>query len=175
MILLVQNISLKIIKKDNKCYRRNSMKKTELKTIIREIVREEVRLELRKFLKESKQAKLKQKPSKKKTLPASKKNIPNTYTKNKVLNEVLNETARAADEWETLGGKTFNTDSMQSILQKSYSDIAEPSGNGNIIDSKMISETGTSPDQIPDYIKNALSRDYSELMGAISKKKNGIK
>ena len=55
MILLVQNISLKIMKKDNKRYRRNNMKKIELKMIIREIVREEVRLELRKFLKESKQ------------------------------------------------------------------------------------------------------------------------
>jgi len=143
------------------------MKKTELKTIIREIVRQEVRVELRKFLKESKLAKLKQKSIKKKT--------PIAYTKNKVLNKVLNETANATDEWETLGGKTLTTDSMQSILQKNYSDMIEPSGNSNMIDSKMVSDTGVSPDQMPDYIKNALTRDYSELMGSIDKKKNGIK
>ncbi len=145
------------------------MKKTELKTIIREIVRKEVRIELRKFLKESKQAKLKQKSIKEKT--------PIAYTKNKVLNKVLNETANASDDWETLGGKTLTTDSMQSILQKNYSDIIESPGNSNsnMIDSKMVSDTGVSPDQMPDYIKNALTRDYSELMGSIDKKKNGIK
>ena len=143
------------------------MKKTELKTIIREIVREEVRLELRKFLKESKQAKLKQK--------SIKKGASAVYTKNKVLNEVLNETANAADEWKTLGDKTLTTDSMQSILQKSYSGMLESPGNSNIIDSEMISDTGVSSEQIPDYIKNALTKDYSELMGTIDKKKNGVK
>ena len=143
------------------------MKKTELKTIIREIVREEVRLELRKFLKESKQAKLKQKSSKKKTSAV--------YTKNKVLNEVLNETANAADEWKTLGDKTLTTDSMQSILQKSYSGMIGSSGNGNVIDSEMISSTGVAPEQIPDHVKSALTKDYSNLMDAIDKKKNGVK
>ncbi len=143
------------------------MKKTELKTIIREIVREEVRLELRKFLKESKQAKLKQKSIKKGPFAA--------YTKNKVLNEVLNETANAADGWETLGDKTLTTDSMQSILQKSYAGMMESPDNSNVIDSEMVSSTGVSSDQIPDYVKNALTRDYSGLMGAIDKKKNGVK
>ena len=143
------------------------MKKLELKTIIREIVREEVRLELRKFLKESKQAKLKQKSIKKETSAV--------YTKNKVLNEVLNETANAADEWETLGDKTLTTDSMQSILQKSYSDMIKSPSDSNIIDSEMVSDTGVPSEQIPDYIKNALTKDYSELMGTIDKKKNGVK
>ena len=149
------------------------MKKIELKMIIREIVREEVRLELRKFLKESKQAKLKQKSFKKKVSPVLEKNVSTTYTKNKALNEVLNETANSADEWKTLGDKTFTTDSMQSILQKSYSDIVETQENTSVIDNEMISDTGVAPDQIPDYIKNALSRDYSDLMDTIDKKKNG--
>ncbi len=143
------------------------MKKTEFKTMIREIVREEVQLELRKFLKESKQAKLKQK--------SLKKEASTVYTKNKVLNEVLNETANTADEWETLGGKTLTTDSMQSILQKNYSGMVESPGNSNMIDSKMVSDTGVSPDQMPDYLKSALTRDYSKLMGTMDKKKNGIK
>ena len=151
------------------------MKKIELKMIIREIVREEVRLELRKFLKESKQVKLKQKSFKKKTTPVLEKDTSNAYTKNKVLNEVLNDTANSVDEWETLGDKTFTTDSMQSILQKSYSDMIGTQGNNSVIDNEMISDTGVAPDQMPDYIKNALSRDYSDLMGAIDKKKNGVK
>ena len=141
------------------------MKKTELKTIIREIAREEVQIELRKLLKESKRAKLKQKSIKKKTSIA--------YTKNKVLNEALNETANTTDEWETLGGKTLTTDSMQSILQKGYSGMIE--SPSNIIDSEMVSDTGVSADQMPDYLKNALTRDYSKLMGTIDKKKNGVK
>ena len=151
------------------------MKKIELKMIIREIVREEVRLELRKFLKESKQVKLKQKSFKKKTTPILEKDTSNAYTKNKVLNEVLNETANSKDGWETLGDKKFTTDSMQSILQKSYSEVIETQGNNSVIDNEMISDTGVAPDQIPDYIKNALSRDYSDLIGAIDKKKNGVK
>ena len=141
------------------------MKKTELKTIIREIAREEVQIELRKLLKESKRAKLKQKSIKKKTSIA--------YTKNKVLNEALNETANTTDEWETLGGKTLTTDSMQSILQKGYSGMIE--SPSNIIDSEMVPDTGVSADQMPDYLKNALTRDYSKLMGTIDKKKNGVK
>ena len=167
MILLVQNISLKIIKKDNKCYRRDNMKKTELKTIIREIVRKEVRIELRKFLKESKQAKLKQK--------SLKKEASTVYPKNKVLNEVLNETANTADEWETLGGKTLTTDSMQSILQKSYSGITGIQEDSSVMDNEMVADAGVTTEQVPDYIKNALSRDYSELMSTIDKKKNGVK
>ena len=149
------------------------MKKIELKMIIREIVREEVRLELRKFLKESKQVKLKQKSFKKKTTPILEKDISNAYTKNKVLNEVLNETANSTDEWETLGGGTFTTDSMQSILQKSYSGITGIQEDSNVMDNEMVADAGVTAEQVPDYIKNALSRDYSELMSTIDKKKNG--
>jgi hypothetical protein len=161
------------MKKDNKRYRRNNMKKIELKMIIREIVREEVRLELRKFLKESKQVKLKQKSFKKKTTPILEKDISNAYTKNKVLNEVLNETANSTDEWETLGDGTFTTDSMQSILQKSYSGITGIQEDSSVMDNEMVADAGVTTEQVPDYIKNALSRDYSELMNTIDKKKNG--
>ena len=149
------------------------MKKIELKMIIREIVREEVRLELRKFLKESKQVKLKQKSFKKKTTPVLEKDTSNAYTKNKVLNEVLNETANSTDEWETLGGGTFTTDSMQSILQKSYSGITGIQEDSSVMDNEMVADAGVTTEQVPDYIKNALSRDYSELMNTIDKKKNG--
>ena len=64
---------------------------------------------------------------------------------------------------------------MQSILQKSYSGMIDSPGKINVIDSEMVAETVVSPDQMPDHLKNALTRDYSSLMGAIDKKKNGVK
>ena len=149
------------------------MKKSELKMLIREIVREEVRMELRSFLKESKMNKRKQSTSQPKK---SSKNNEVNYTKNKVLNGLLNETAHSSDEWETMGGSTLTTDSMRSILDKSYG--TETNGNvsttPNVIDGEMLANAGVrNPDALPEHLTKALTRDYSELMGAIDKKKNG--
>ena len=149
------------------------MKKSQLKLLIREIVREEVRMELRSFLKESKMNKRKQ------NIPQPKKSSKNneiSYTKNKVLNGLLNETAHSSDEWETMGGSAYTTDSMRSILDKSYG--TETNGNmstaPNVIDSKMLVNTGVKdPNALPEHLTKALTRDYSDLMGAIDKKKNG--
>ena len=137
------------------------MKKTELKLLIREIVREEVRMELRSFLKESKK---------------SSKNNETNYTKNKVLNKLLNETAHSSKDWETMGGDTFTTDSMRSILNKNYGDVINRNVNAtpNVIDRKMLADTGVENlDALPEHLTKALTRDYSELMGTINKKKNG--
>ena len=149
------------------------MKKSELKVLIREIVREEVRIELRSFLKESKMNKRKQSISqpKKKT-----KNGGINYTKNKVLNELLNETAHSAEEWETMGDKTFTTDSMRSILNKNYDGMMNGSTGTtpNVIDDEMLVNAGVkNRDAVPEHITKALTRDYSELMGTINKKKSG--
>ena len=147
------------------------MKKSELKMLIREIVREEVRIELRSFLKESKMNKRKQ------SIPQPKKKTKNggiNYTKNKVLNELLNETAYASDEWETMGSETFTTDSMQSILNKSYSGMMNggEKATPNVMDDEMLVNSGVkNRDAIPEHITKALTRDYSDLMKHIDKKK----
>ena len=138
------------------------MKKTELKTMIREIVREEVRMELRSYLKEfkQKQTKLVERPTRKKQI----KKPSQKYTNNSVLNEVLNDTANS-DDWKTLGDETFTTSNMSDILNKSY--------DGVMSDEQMITSTGANHGSIPDHVSNALTKDYSELMKTIEKKKNG--
>tara|TARA_Y100000310_G_C20387419_1_gene671117 strand:+ start:79 stop:504 length:426 start_codon:yes stop_codon:yes gene_type:complete len=138
------------------------MKKTELKTMIREIVREEVRMELRSYLKEfkKKQTKLVERPTRKKQI----KKQSQKYTNNSVLNKVLNETANSED-WKTLGDEPFTTGNMSDILNKSY--------DGRMSDDQMIASTGANPESIPDHVSNALTKDYSELMKTIEKKKNG--
>lgn len=133
------------------------MKKLELKTMIREIVREEVRLELRSFLKEYKQTQVKDVKKPVRTKQAIKPK--SSYSKNSVINDILNETANTND-WETLGGKPFSTDSMSSILANEY---GQPSnGQSPAIDPN-----------IPTRVSDAMTRDYRGLMQAIDKKKNG--
>ena len=93
------------------------MKSSELKVLIREIVREEVKMELRKYLKEYKTKKVKESID---TRRKPKKIVKRNYTKDTMLNNILNETANS-DDWETLGGGTFNTDNMnESFSHMSY-------------------------------------------------------
>ena len=137
------------------------MKKLELKIMIREIVREEVRLELRSYLKEYKQKQVKtvEGQIRKKSM----KRPARRYSKNSVLNEMLNETANKED-WKILGGKTFDTDSMSSILSSKYE---QPSVE------MTAASMGLDSTQVPDHVTNALTKDYRGLMKAIDKKKNG--
>ena len=113
----------------------------------------------------------------KQSIPQPKKKIANggiNYTKNKVLNELLNETAYASDEWETMGSETFTTDSMQSILNKSYSGMMNGGEKAipNVMDDEMLINAGVNNrDAVPEHITKALTRDYSDLMKHIDKKK----
>ena len=77
-----------------------------------------------------------------------------------MLNNILNETAQS-DEWKTLGGKTFNTDDMGSILSKEY---------GNQSTENIPASMGIDNSQVPDHITNALTKDYGPLMKAMDKK-----
>jgi len=138
------------------------MKKTELKTIIREIVREEVRMELRTFLKEYKTKTVK-KPIK--TVKKSKLQVNQKYSNNPTLNSILNETAQNTD-WDTLGGDTFTTQNMSSILDNQYS-------NGQVTDNQMVASMGVNPESVPEHVTDALTKDYSQLMKAMDKKKSG--
>jgi|TARA_Y100000310_G_scaffold304448_1_gene343637 DNA-directed RNA polymerase specialized sigma subunit len=138
------------------------MKKSEFKTLIREIVREEVKMELRSYLSEFKTKQIKAKTIKIK--PKKIKATRQRYTKNNSLNDILNETAMS-DEWKTLGGETFSTSNMSSILDKQYSGNSKQ--NVNDIPASMGIEKG----QVPDHVHDALTKDYSGLMKAIDKKK----
>lgn len=138
------------------------MKKSQLKMLIREIVREEVRIELRTVLKE-----YKTKTVKKSTRPVKKTqpSADQVYSNNPTLNSILNETAQNTD-WETLGGDAFTTQNMSSLLNKQY-------GNGQATGDQMVQSMGVDPERVPDHVTNALTKDYSQLMKAIDKKKKG--
>ena len=123
------------------------MKMSQLKMVIREVVREEIRLGLKEVLGGAKKQ-LVQKPK-----PKQKQN----YTKNAVLNEVLNETN--AEDWETMGGTKYTSERMDELVGNSYKDLMNGEG-GN-------SNSGVVVDgQTPDFLK----KDYRAIMDAVDKK-----
>ena len=141
------------------------MKKSELKMMIREIVREEVALTMKEVIKEiiggKSQPVLKSKPKPKKKY----------FSKNKVLNDVLNETAVSdrSEEWEQMGGSAYTSDRMNEIVGGSYADMMN--GNQQPNGDMVVKSMGGDPNAVGDKLKNALTRDYSDLMKAMDKKK----
>ena len=139
------------------------MKKSELRMMIREIVREEVALTTKEVIKEVVGGKSQPQPK-----PKPK---PKYYSKNKVLNDVLNETAMVdkIDEWETLGGSTYTSDKINEVVGSSYADMMNGSEKPNA--DTVVKSMGGDPSVVGDTLKNALTRDYSDLMKAMDKKK----
>ncbi len=131
--------------------------------MIREIVREEVTFTMKEVIKEVVGGKPQPKPQ-----PKPKKKH---YSKNKVLNDVLNETATSgvSEEWETLGGSTYTSDRMNEVVGSSYADMMN--GNQKPDADTVVKSMGGNPDAVGDTLKNALTRDYSDLMKAMDKKK----
>ena len=144
------------------------MTKKDLVRVIRKLVKEEVQKEVGKIL--ISERKIPQKKSK----PAKKK----TYTKDKTLNEVLNETVGLTkshrEEYPDMGGKQYTTGNMADLL--GYGDLGKGQNKeraremGAVETSK---KAGVSVDAVPEDVQNALTRDYSGLMKAIDKKKKG--
>ena len=140
-------------------------KKTNIRTVIRQIVREEVAMAIQEVITELKQPVQQQisKPKQRKKVVEKK-----TYSNNSVLNDVLNETA-GEEEWKTMGGGTYDSGRAGEILASSYGDMM----NGNVKPSgdQMVASMGVNPEKVPDDVKNAIGRDYSELMKKINKGK----
>ena len=146
------------------------MTKKDLVKIIREVVRREVQKEVKKiFIKEETSPKLQnivseiEQPS---TVPQT------NYTKKESLNKVLNETValskkQPTEEYPTLGGKTFDTNSMTELL--GYGKPEEVKRDMVAVDTMQ--KMGVTSEQVPESLTNALTRDYSGLMKAIEKKK----
>ena len=131
------------------------MKKTELRVAIRKIVREEVAMAIQGVITELK------KPT---TIAGKKrenKPVKNNkhYTKNSVLNEVMNEVANA-NEWKTMGDKTHTSEDMTDILAKSYG------GMMNGTDNALAAGMGVDPNNAPDF----LTKDYRAVMKKINEK-----
>ena len=139
------------------------MTKKDLVRVIRKLVKEEVQKEVGKIL--ISERKIPQKKSK----PAKKK----TYTKDKTLNEVLNETVGLTQshkqEYPNMGGKQYTTGNMADLL--GYGDLASPELKRDKVAAQTLAEKGVTPEQVGDGVVKALTRDYSDLMKVINKDK----
>ena len=142
------------------------MTKKELVKIIQEAVRREVKKEVKKiFIKENTSSddspKLENIVTEIKK-PKTKKEV--QYTKNDVLNKVLNETAGGIQgeksEYPTMSGGTFDTNKITELM--GYGKPEEVKLDMVAVDS--FKKAGVSSEQVPDHITNALTRDYSDLM-----------
>jgi hypothetical protein len=96
------------------------MKSDKLKLFIRKIVREEVAMAIHEVITELKQPQ----PLSLSSTPAvkqEKKSIieKKQYTKNSVLNDVLNETAQTTD-WRTMGEGVYDSSRVEEVAQHSH-------------------------------------------------------
>ena len=126
-------------------------KKPNIKTIIRQIVREEVAMAIKEVITELKQP-IESQPQPKKIIEKK------SFTKNSVLNDVLNETAQDGD-WKTLGGGEFTSDRMNELVGRQYGD--------------MMNGTQSVPSSDP--MSQFLNKNYSEVLEkSIEKSKNKL-
>ena len=157
------------------------MNKNKLKNIIELVVRKEVKKQLSEiFINEEKEIKLSEVVSKPTPKRVIKKKPKKQYSKNKALNEVLNNTnplgTSETDEYPSLGGGVLGSDNMAEVL--GYGDLGR--GQDKEMAREMaavdtIKKQGVSVDQVPEGVQDALTRDYSGLMKAINKKKENFR
>jgi len=133
-------------------------KVNKIKTLIRQIVREEVAMAIGEVITELKQPSLSSlpKPAQSKAIKKTKKKH---YSKNSVINDILNETT-LDDDWKTLNGQTFDSTKMGDVLSSAYNDNSNPNGN-------LAAEMGVNPNAPGmDFLK----KDYRAVMKAVDKK-----
>ena len=139
------------------------MTKKTLVKIIQEVVKREVQKEVKKIF-------IKEEVSKPVIEPKHEEKV--TYTKNKSLNDVLNETVgltksvKQTDEYPTLGGGAFDSSRMAELI--GYGKSEDVKRDMVAVDS--FKKAGVRSNQVPEALTNALTRDYSDLMKAIEKK-----
>ena len=154
------------------------MNKKELIKIIELVVRKEVKKQMTEiFINDKEEIKLSEtisKPKPKKVVNKPKKQ----YSKNPDLNEGLNNTkplgSSQTDEYPSLGGGVLGSDNMAEVL--GYGDLGRGQNKERAREMAAvdtIKKAGVSVDQVPEGVQNALTRDYSGLMKAINKKKEG--
>ena len=156
-------------------------KTSKLVSLIKEIVRQEVQKEVREiFIKEGMKSMAQQSTlvedkvievlPKRKSKPKEKV----TYTKNPVLNDILNETATAGemDEYPTMGGEIFDSSKMAEAM--GYGNMmgdAESRRKAAAIQTAQAAGANTSNKAVQDVMSN-LTKDYSGVMKALKKRDN---
>ena len=155
------------------------MKKNDLIKIIELVVRKEVKKQMTEiFINEKEEIKLSEVISKPNPKVVKKQRPKKQYSKNKTLNEVLNNTnplgSSQTDEYPSLGGGVLGSDNMAEVL--GYGNLGGRQNKETAREVgavQTIQKAGVKVDQVPEDVVNALTRDYSGLMKAIDKKKKG--
>ena len=113
------------------------------KKTIRQIVREEVAMAIQEVITELKKPIKVEKP-----MTPKKRTQNSSFTSNKILNDVLNETAQDGD-WKTLGGGEFTSDRMNELVGRQYGDMMN-----------------STPQQVPssDPMSQFLNKDYRQVL-----------
>ena len=140
-------------------------KSKKLVTLIREIVRQEVQKEVKKiFIKEDIKS-TSVKPKRKKPKEVS-------YTKNPTLNKILNETAQSQelDEYPTMGNKTYTTSNMAEALGYGGMSFGTDEAKREIGAVQTAQAAGVNPEDVPEEVMGALTKDYRGVMNALKKK-----
>ena len=75
-----------------------------------------------------------------------------SFSKNKVLNDVLNETANG-DDWKTIGGAKFTSERMNELVGGQYANMMND-------DSDSPNTTVSVDGATPDFLK----KDYREVL-----------
>ena len=119
------------------------------KKTIRQIVREEVAMAIQEVITELKKPIKVEKP-----MTPKKRTQNSSFTSNKILNDVLNETAQDGD-WKTLGGGEFTSDRMNEIVGRNYGDMMNQQ-----------------PQAVPssDPMSQFLNKDYREVLDKAEQK-----
>lgn len=154
------------------------MNKDKLLKIIELVVRKEIKKQLTEiFINDKEEIKLAEVVSKPKSKVKQKPK--KQYSKDKTLNEVLNNTrplgsTGQSDEYPSLGGGVLGSDNMADVL--GYGDLGKGQNKERAREMAAvdtIKKQGVSVDAVPEDVQNALTRDYSGLMKAINNKKKG--
>ena len=140
------------------------MKSNKLVSLIKEVVKQEVKKQITDILINETNI------PKTKPVVKKKKVTEQKFTDNVMLNQILNETAQQQEEYPTLGGGTFDSSRATELL-------GYGGGLGNkeikreVAAASTMKSAGMNPEAAPEHLKNALTRDYSDLIKAIDKKK----
>mgnify|MGYP001154039074 FL=1 len=155
-----------------------STKKNKLVKMLREIIKRDVQKEVKKiFISEGMKV-----PSNKivndvpEVLPKPKNREEVSYTKNPMLNKVLNETAQQneMEEYPTMGGGTFDSTKMaQAMGYGNMMGNPEDKRKLGAIQTAQAAGADTSNKAVQDVMSN-LTKDYSGVMKALDKKDGKI-
>ena len=139
------------------------MKQGKLVSLIKEVVKQEVKKQVTDILINETNI------PKTKPVVKRKKVEEKNYTDNPTLNKILNETAQQQEEYPTLGGGTFDSSRATELL--GYGSLGNDEIKREVAAAGTMKGAGMNPEAAPEHLKNALTRDYTDLVKAIDKKK----